>query len=380
MKILHIISGLSTGGAELMLYKLLSVIDRSSYKPVVISLTNEGHLGNHLEKLGIPVHIIKMAAGFPNPFKITRLINLVKKINPDLVQGWMYHGNMAALMAIRFLPKRVSLFWNIRHTPNDLKEEKLMTGMIIRLGAYFSSLPNGIIYNSKVSAQKHKSMGYSERNEKIIPNGFDCERFKPSDTAKEKLLRILNIREEVFLIGLIARYHKMKDHKTFIYSARELIQTYPKVHFVLVGSGINEKNKDLTKQIKDLKIGRNVHLLGERWEIYRITSGLDIACSSSSWGESFSNVIGEAMACGVPCVVTRVGDSAEIVGETGLVVDPGEKDAFVDALQKMIEMSPDKRRELGRLARQRIIKHFTLDTVVKQYEQAYKEQISAIKH
>ena len=86
------------------------------------------------------------------------------------------------------------------------------------------------------------------------------------------------------------------------------------------------------------------------------------------------------MACGVPCVVTRVGDSAEIVGETGLVVDPGEKDAFVDALQKMIEMSPDKRRELGRLARQRIIKHFTLDTVVKQYEQAYKEQISAIKH
>ena len=274
MKILHIISGLSTGGAELMLYKLLSVIDRSSYKPVVISLTNEGHLGNHLEKLGIPVHIIKMAAGFPNPFKITRLINLIKKINPDLVQGWMYHGNMAALMAIRFLPKRVSLFWNIRHTPNDLKEEKLMTGMIIRLGAYFSSLPNGIIYNSKVSAQKHKSMGYSERNEKIIPNGFDCERFKPSDTAKEKLLRILNIREEVFLIGLIARYHKMKDHKTFIYSARELIQTYPKVHFVLVGSGINEKNKDLTKQIKDLKIGRNVHLLGERWEIYRITSGL----------------------------------------------------------------------------------------------------------
>jgi len=158
MKILHIISGLPTGGAEMMLYKFLSVIDRDIFEPVVISLTDYGSLGNNIKKLNIPVYKMEMTAGFPNPFKVWRFIKLIRKINPELIQGWMYHGNLAALLAKWVLPNYVPLLWNIRHTPDDLKKEKSTTARVIRLGARLSAQPDQIIYNSKVSAQKHSNL------------------------------------------------------------------------------------------------------------------------------------------------------------------------------------------------------------------------------
>jgi len=374
MKILHIISGLSMGGAEMMLYKLLSLTDRSQFSPVVISLTDDGILGENIINLDIPVYQIGLNSGIPNPFKIWQLRKLVRELNPELIQGWMYHGNLAALMVKKILTKRVSLLWNIRHTPGDLKKEKRLTAMMIRLGACFSHTPESIIYNARVSEQRHRQLGYSGKDITIIPNGFDCEQFKPTDVAKLKLLNLLNLRKDSLLIGLVARYHKMKGHKNFLFAVEKLIEAFPNIHFVLAGSGIDEKNIKLKKQINHLKINKNIHLLGERRDIAEITAGLDIACSSSVWGEGFSNAIGEAMACGVPCVVTDVGDSAWIVDKTGLVVKPGDKIELTDALKEMIEMGADMRKQLGKLARQRIIKHFSLDKVVKKYEQIYREK------
>jgi glycosyltransferase involved in cell wall biosynthesis len=379
MKILHIISGLPIGGAEMMLYKLLSVIDRDIFEPVVISLTDYGSLGNNIKNLNIPVYKMEMNAGFPNPFKVWCFIKLIRKINPKLVQGWMYHGNLAALLAKWVLPNYVPLLWNIRHTPDDLKKEKRTTARIIRLGARLSSHPDRIIYNSKVSEQKHELLGYDNKNKSIIPNGFNCEQFKPFDNAKSKLRHSLGLKKDTLLIGLVARYHIMKDHVGFLHSAGKLNKTYPEIHFVLVGQGVDKNNHLLIKFIEDLKIRKNIHLLGKRMDMDEITAGLDIACSSSSWGESFSNAIGEAMACGIPCIVTDVGDSAWIVGETGIVVKPGDRKAFTDAMRTLIKMRPEERLGLGKLARNRIINHFSLDLVVKQYEDMYQNLLN-MKH
>jgi len=380
MKILYIISGLSTGGAEMMLYKLLSVIDRDIFEPTVISLTGEGSLGNNIKNLNIPVYKMEMNAGFPNPFKVWRFVQLIRKINPELVQGWMYHGNLAALLAKWVLPNRVFLLWNIRHTPDDLKREKRLTALVIRLGAKFSSLPDCIIFNSNVSEQKHELLRYDNKNKSIIPNGFNCDQFKPIDNAKEKLRYSLGLKKDTLLIGLVARYHIMKDHVTFLHSAGKLNKIYPEIHFVLVGKGVDKDNHLLIKLIQDLKISKNVHLLGKRIDVHEITAGLDIACSSSSWGEGFSNAIGEAMACGVPCVVTNVGDSAWIVGETGIVVKPGDGKAFTDAMITLIKMSSEERLELGKLTRNRIIKNFSINIVVEQYEDLYQNLLNTKKH
>lgn len=379
MKILYIISGLPTGGAEMMLYKLLSGIDRDIFEPIVISLTDYGSLRNNIKNLNIPVYKMGMNACFPNPFKIWRFIKLTRKINPKLIQGWMYHGNLAALLAKWVLPNRVLLLWNIRHTPDDLKKEKRLTARVIRLGARLSAQPDQIIYNSNVSAQKHESIGYSDKHKNFIPNGFNCEQFKPFDNAKSKLCHSLDLKKDTLLIGLIARYHIMKDHVTFLHSAGKLNKTYPEIHFVLVGQGVDKSNRLLVKLIEDLKITKNIHLLGKRMDVDKITAGLDIACSSSSWGESFSNAIGEAMACGIPCVVTDVGDSARIVGETGIVVKPRDRKAFTDAMITLIKMSSEERLGLGKLARNRIIKHFSIDIVVKQYEDLYRDILNT-KH
>jgi glycosyltransferase involved in cell wall biosynthesis len=379
MKIIYIISGLPTGGAEMMLYKLLSVIDRDIFEPVVISLTDEGSLGNNIKNLNIPVYKMEMKAGFPNPFKVWRFIQLIRKINPELIQGWMYHGNLAALFAKWVLPNRFFLLWNIRHTPDDLKKEKRLTALVIRLGAKFSLHPDRIVYNSNVSEQKHELLGYNNKNKSIIPNGFNCEQFKPFDKAKSKLRHSLGLKKDTLLIGLIARYHIMKDHVTFLRSAGKLNKTYPEIHFVLVGQGVDKNNHLLIKLIEDLKITKNIHLLGKRMDVDEITAGLDIACSSSSWGESFSNAIGEAMACGIPCIVTDVGDSAWIVGETGIVVKPGDRKAFTDAMITLIKMSSEERLGLGKLARNQIIKHFSLNLVVKQYEDEYQNFLNIKK-
>ncbi len=376
MKILYIISGLPTGGAEMMLYKLLLVIDRDIFEPVVISLTDYGSLGNNIKNLNIPIYKMEMKAGFPNPFKVWRFIKLIRKINPELIQGWMYHGNLTALLAKWVLPNRVFLLWNIRHTPDDLIKEKLLTALVIRLGAKFSSHPDQIIYNSNVSEQKHKLLGYDNKNKSIIPNGFNCEQFKPFDNAKSKLRHSLGLRKDILLIGLVARYHIMKDHVTFLHSAGKLNKTNPEIHFVLVGQGVDKNNHFLIKLIEDLGIMKNIHLLGKRMDVEEITAGLDIACSSSAWGESFSNAIGEAMACGKPCVVTEVGDSAWIVGETGIVVKPGDRKALTDAMITLIKMSSEERLGLGKLARNRIIKHFSLNLVVKQYEDLYQNLLN----
>ena len=379
MKILYIISGLPTGGAEMMLYKLLSVVDRDIFEPVVISLTDYGSLGNNIKNLNIPVYKMEMNASFPNPFKVWYFIKLIRKIKPELLQGWMYHGNLAALLAKWVLPNRIFLLWNIRHTPDDLKKEKYLTALVIRLGAKFSSHPDRIIYNSNVSEQKHELLGYDNKNKSIIPNGFNCEQFKPFDNAKSKLRYSLGLKKDTLLIGLVARYHIMKDHVTFLHSAGKLNKTYPEIHFVLMGQDVDKNNHLLIKLIENLKITKNVHLLGKRMDVDEITAGLDIACSSSSWGESFSNAIGEAMACGIPCIVTDVGDSAWIVGETGIVVKPGDRKAFTGAMITLIKMSFEERLRLGKLARNRIIKLFSLDPVVKQYEDMYQNLLNIKK-
>ena len=379
MKIVHIISGLSIGGAEMMLYKLLLVTNRNIFNPIIISLTDYGTLGRDIEILDIPIYKIDMTAGYPKPWEVWRFIKLIRKIKPELIQGWMYHGNLAALLAKWVLPNHVPLLWNIRHTPDDLKKEKRTTARVIRLGARLSSRPSRIIYNSKVSAQKHESMGYSDKHKNVIPNGFNCEQFKPFDNANLQLRRSLGIKEDTLLIGLIARYHIMKDHVTFLQAAGRLIMMYPNVHFILVGYGVDKNNNLLIEIIEDLGLTEKVHLLGERSDIAEITAGLDIASSSSSWGESFSNVIGEAMACGKPCVVTDVGDSAWIVGDTGIVIPPRDKDALVNAWIKLIEMGSERRVRLGRFARQRVMEHFSINTVAKQYEDLYRDILN-IKH
>jgi len=377
-KIVHIITGLSIGGAEMMLYKLLSITDRNFFNSTVISLTDCGPIGSRIKALGVPVYSVKISKNLLLPIRLYRFIKLLNKLQPNLIQGWMYHANLAALLASWFIPYKIPVLWNIRHTPYELKDEKKLTAFLIRLSAFFSSRPAKIIYNSHVSEYQHKLLGFSNRYQEVIPNGFDCNYFKPSEDARLKLRNSLELTHKTFLIGLIARYHPMKDHMTFMQAAGRLAAQYPDVHFILAGRGIDKNNSILTNMLQEVNLMRNIHLLGECSNMPEIIAGLDIS-TNTSWSESFPNVVGESMACSVPCVVTNIGDSALIVGDTGIVIPIKNIDELVKAWIKLIKIGSEGRKQLGQKARERIVDKFPLSKIINEYEKNYQEILNLDK-
>ena len=221
----------------------------------------------------------------------------------------------------------------------------------------------------------HTALGYAEDKMVVIPNGFDLAAFKPDSKARVAVREELGIYQEALLIGLVGRFDPQKDHRNFVAAAARLRTDYTQVHFLLCGDGVNWNNAELTGWIGEAGLRQQFHLLGRREDMPRLTAALDISSTSSSYGEGFPNVIGEAMACGVACAITDVGDSAFIVGETGLVVPPRDPEALAHAWKKLIEMGPEGRQKLGETARKRILENFSLPDIVARYEALYKEVV-----
>jgi glycosyltransferase involved in cell wall biosynthesis len=372
---LYIINDLSIGGAEMMLYKLLAESDRERFEPVVVSLMDRGGLRQRIEALGIEVHTTRMTR-LPSPLGLWRLVRLIRRIEPDLVVGWMYHSCFAAQLANFFLPGRLTVLWSIHYSVSSLASEKMLTATVIRICAQLSKLASHVIFVSRASQIQHKPMGYSLDESSVIPNGIEVNEFVPSEAARSSLRAELKLDEDVLLIGMMGRYHPMKDHANFLRAAAIIAEQYDAPHFVLIGRGVDTENRALRRLIKNLGLSERVHLLGERHDIPRLAAALDIFSLSSAYGESFPNVIGEAMACEVCCVVTDVGDARWIVGDAGSVVAPRDPQALATAWKHMIDLGPDGRLALGRAARESVIERFTLQSVVGRYETLYESVLA----
>jgi glycosyltransferase involved in cell wall biosynthesis len=372
IRILHIINDLSIGGSELMLYKLLSRADREGFEPTVISLNGVGKLGDRVRELGIPVEAVGVKASRTRALSLLRLSRAVRRIKPDLIQGWMYHGNLAAQFAAVLAPRPASVLWNIRQSLYSLQDEKPATAKAIRLGARLSNWPARILNNSQKSVIQHTAIGYRGDRTVIIPNGFDTDSFVPSLEARASVRSELGVPGDTILVGRIGRYHHTKDYPTFLRAAALLLREHPDTQFVLAGKGVDWNNGELRGLAQGLGLVERIHLLGERLDMPRITAALDVAVSSSHT-EGFPNVIGEAMACGVPCVATDVGDSVLVIGDTGRVVPTGDCGSLAAACKDLIGLDSGARRNLGLAARSRIIDRYSLAPVVQRYESLYQE-------
>jgi glycosyltransferase involved in cell wall biosynthesis len=369
---MHIITGLDMGGAEMMLLKLLSA-SREYWQSIVVSLKDEGIIGPAITELGVPVECLRLRSYSSNPARFVSLLRLTRKFRPQVIQGWMPHGNLAASLTQFASRIGAPVIWNIRMSLDAVEGEKLTTLGLIRLGALLSRHPAAIIYNSMTGAKQHEKCGYRSAQSAVISNGFDCDVFRPDEGAHSRICEQLGLESSAILIGLVARLHPMKDHFGFLQAASLVSAVHPQARFLLIGKGLAESEPTLAKLIGQLNLAGRVLLLGERTDASKLTAGLDIACSSSAWGEGFSNAIGEAMACGVPSVVTDVGDSAYLVGDTGGTVPPRNPDALAQAIGKLIEAGPAKRKGLGMAARRRIESEFSLSRIARRYENLYRE-------
>lgn len=374
-RIVFVISSLATGGAQMMLYKLMCTIDRDRFEPSIVSLTGANQacraMIGHFETLDVPVHIYEMSGKF-TPFRsFFGLVRFLKRVQPDMVMTWMYHADLVGGLA-SFFAGRIPLIWNIRHSDLRPGVDKPRTLYIARICAWLSRvLPQKIVCCAHRAREVHAALGYDHSRMLVIPNGFDLQQYLPDKEAGQQIRRELNLTSDQLIVGMVARYHPMKGFASFISAAGKLAVDNQQVNFVLCGSGVTWENDALTTMIDEVGLRDRFKLLGPRTDVAYLQSAFDLFTSPSLCGEGFSNVVGEAMCCGVPCVVTDVGDSAWIVGTTGRVIPPGSPEPLADAWRELLLMSEENRQRMGVDARSRMQENFSLSRITEQYQELF---------
>lgn len=355
-----------------MLYKLISHSSKNAFfKHSVVSLTGMGIYGMRLRDLGIPVYCLDMLPGILGFGGIAKLYGLLKKKRPQILHTWLYHSDLIGLIIGRLtsVPK---ILWNLRCSNVDFKYYAKTTRLIFAMLSRLSRFPDAVVINSEAGKLFHIKSGYNPQKWEVIPNGFDTERYKPNREIRAGFRKSLGLGESAYIVGIVARYDPIKHYLNFFEAAGTLSVAFPNVYFVIAGRGINKENDNLNKMILKNGLNKNTFLLGERDDLPEIIPAFDIG-TLSSFSEGFPNVLGEYMSCGVPCVSTNVGDSSNIIHNTGIIVPPNNPEALAKAWLELLSITPEKRAKLGEKARKRIVERFSISKVMEQYEKLYFE-------
>lgn len=363
-KILFLIRSLNYGGAQRQLVTLVKGLHERGHQVVVAAFYQDGPLEQDLHEAGVPVIILdKRKRWDVFPF-LWRLICLVHREKPDILHGYLFEANLLTTLLKPMFP-RIRMIWGVRASNMDLSQYDWLSRLLFRVACFFSRFADIIIVNSNAGRDYHQRHGFPNSKMVVIPNGIDTEIFKPDAEARIRIRAEWGIKENEILIGLVARLDPMKDHPVFLRAAAILAKDRGDVRFVCIGDGPEPYKTELKRLSDQLGLENKLLWAGLRSDMSSVYSALDIATSSSSYGEGFPNVIGEAMACGVPCVVTDVGDSAWITGNAGIVAPPKNPELFAQALVRMLDKISDSCDfTLRELCRRRIVENFSVSHLI----------------
>lgn len=368
MRVMFLIPSLEQGGAERQLVELLKGLDKTRFAASLVAFYDGGAFRSEVEGIeGVNVVSLRKSGWWDVLPFLFRMWRMTRAIRPDVVHGYMSFASGLSLLVGQVA--RAKVVWSLRASNMDYRRYVWTAGVAFKVGARLSRFADLIILNSYAGKQHHVASGYYSARMIVIHNGIDTERYCPHPLAGQQMRRRWGIAEEETAIGLVGRLDFMKDHPVFLQAAAQLTLEWPNVRFVCVGAGSQAYTAELQALSERLGLGKRLIWAGIVSDMPAVYNALDLL-ASTSYGEGFSNVIGEAMACGVPCVVTDVGDSALIVGETGNVVSAKDPEALARAWQRMLSMSPAERRALGAKARDRILTHFSRSTMVAATEAA----------
>jgi glycosyltransferase involved in cell wall biosynthesis len=365
-RVLHVITGLDTGGAERSLVRLLAAAPELRDNATVVSLLGDGALVPDIRSLGVPLQSLNLRRGEITVGAIRTLRQLLRGSRPDVVLGWMYHGNIAASLTALGLRGAPPVLWGIRNALHGLDRERRSTRLVIRGGALLGWQPRCILYNSQRSRSQHERIGYPQARGMVIPNGFDTLRFRPDAVARLGIRRELGIKDDTPLLGVVARFDPLKDFSMLMAAAGQLAQSAPSARWVLAGPGVDRSNPAFAALLADETVKSRIYALGDRSDVERVMAALDVLVQPSL-SEALPNAVGEAMACGVPCLVTDVGDSAILVGDTGRVVPARSSGELARAAAAMLALDPAMLRALGERARQRVASDYSANAMVTRY-------------
>lgn len=369
-KVLHVITGLNDGGAEGVLARLCL---NSELEHTVVSMMDEGKYGPILEKGGVKVYCLGMDRGKLSLRKWLKLIQIIKKEQPDCVQTWMYHADLFGGLAARFAGVP-GVFWGVRMSSLEKGRSSAATRAIARLCAGISGwVPASIICCAEEAKKVHAEIGYSARKLKTIFNGYDVTRLSVDKERRNSVRNELGISENTFLLGMVGRYDPLKDHETLLRAIQLIAQELDDFRCVLIGTNIDENNPELLELIEKLDLEARVQLLGPRADIPDIMNALDLHVLSSR-SEGFPNVVAEAMACGTPCISTDVGDARHIIGDAKAVCPAGRPEELANlilAMESECRNNTDKWASRKRFCRDRIVEHFSIESMVENFEHAW---------
>ncbi|MEY4700919.1 MAG: hypothetical protein RL326_1106 [Pseudomonadota bacterium] len=372
MRILHCITGLSGDGAQRLLLRLTRGLQDYSLQSVVVNLGPVTPLVAEFEATRVPVVSLGISPSVSDiPGAISSLRRVMHDVEPDIVQGWMYHANVMTLLAKTAGRLHVPLVWNVRRGMDDYRQRSRATRAVIRMSSALSRYVDSIVYCSEISRSQHEVFGYAREHGLVMHNGFDTRKFAPCLVARAEARALFGARDDEVVIGNIGRFDVAKGHRYLLEAFALVAASVRNVRLVCVGRGMDATNGQVSDMLTRAGIVERVTLLGERDHVERIFPGFDMYCSSSI-AEGFPNVIAEAMACALPCVVTDAGGSAEIVEQAGVVVAPRNSSALAKGLRRHLKLSSTERRIIGEKARARVCNVFSLESMVSNYAQMYR--------
>jgi glycosyltransferase involved in cell wall biosynthesis len=356
---------LNFGGAERQLVTLANAIDKSRFKVTVVTFYG-GPLENDIDRERVQVITLGKKGRWEVLGFLIRLARLLKKLKPDVLHGYLGTPNVLAVLFKPLLPG-ARVVWGVRASNMDLKRYDWLMRLHYRVECALSRFADLIIVNSRAGCEHAAKHGFPREKMIVIPNGIDTERFHPDAGAAGRALEEWKVAQGETLIGLVGRLDPMKDHPTFLRAASLFSSQRKDVRFVCIGNGQEPYKNEMMALAEQLGLSGRLIWAGSRNDMPAIYNALDILTSASLFGEGFSNVIGEAMASGVPCVVTDVGDASWIVGETGIVVPPNQPEALVEGWKRCLERNGG---EPGAQARSRIENNFSVMQLVERTEAA----------
>lgn len=381
-KIVHVITGLGDGGAEAVLYRICLSDQQDEH--LVISMMDMGKYGPLFEESGVRVECLDMPAGRLTYSGVKKMREILKQEKHDnqrkgirlVVQTWMYHGDLVGGVVARTVGIK-QIVWGIHHSILEKGKTKTSTRWIAKINALLSHwVPQVIVCCAEKSRFIHEELGFSSRKMKVIPNGYDLQKFAPSPAHAELLRQEWGIPEDMPLLGMVGRFDPQKDHDNLIKALALLRNQGLEFRCVLVGRGMDDANQEIAGLLQSNDLQEHVLLLGQRSDIPSVMSALDLHVLSSS-AEAFPNVLAEAMACQTPCVTTDVGDAALIVGDTGWVVPSGNPQALAAGIQSAVSAMAQAEAWCLRkaAARAHVSDRFGLGRMLASYRDAWEGRV-----
>lgn len=372
MRIVHIITGLGQGGAEAMLEKLVRTAKTESPEvaQTVVSLKDLGVVGPRLVQLGVPVVALRLGGLRATLAGLRRLFGLLRALPRDsVVQTWLYHADLVGGVVARLAGRR-RVFWNLRCIGRR-EDHGLATGLVLRANALLSRwVPQRIVSCGPAVCESHVRLGYRRAPIVVVGNGFDFERFHAGRGGRAATRGALGLAADDFVIGTVARVHALKDYPTLAQAALQVARDVPRARFLWVGEGV-DSDAELAALLGRLGLGDRVVRLGLRVDIPDLMRAMDAYCLPSR-REGFPNVLGEAMACGLPCVSTDAGDAAYLLGDRAWVVPVESPAPLAAALTRLARLPAEERQAIGDANRHRVTARFSIRSVWQQYLAVYR--------